>query len=221
MHAPQDAVAAGLQRRVHVAGDARRGSHEAQQLVGEIHRLDGTEAQPLDSGLIEQAADKVRQAHAAPWLAAPAAQVDATQDYFAIAAAEAAHLLDHLVRRRAAAAPPDERNDAERAAVIAAVLDLQVGARAVAGGVLHRRGEEVVLREDIADEDVAVIGRGADQFGDLRLVGIPHDPFHAGHGGQFIGRALCVATGHQDAGRGVLAMHAAERSGARLHRRPG
>jgi hypothetical protein len=47
------------------------------------------------------------------------------------------------------------------------------------------------------------------QFGDLRLVGIPHHPFHAGHGGQFIGRALRVASGHQDARRGVLAMHAA------------
>src|ERR1035438_4148222 len=48
MHAPQDAVAAGLQRRVYVAGDAGGGGHEAQQVVGEIHRLHGTEAQAVD-----------------------------------------------------------------------------------------------------------------------------------------------------------------------------
>ncbi len=94
-------------------------------------------------------------------LAAPAAQVDAAQHDLAIAPAQAAHLLDHLLRRRAAAAPAHERNDAERAAVVAAVLDLQIGARAVARGVLHRRGEEIVLRENIADVDVAVVRRGA------------------------------------------------------------
>ena len=74
-------------------------------------------------------------------------------------AASCAHLADHLLGRRAAAAAAHEGNDAERAAVIAAVLDLEVGARAVARRVLHRRGQEIVLREDIADLDLAVVRR--------------------------------------------------------------
>ncbi len=66
-----------------------------------------------------------------------------------------------------------------------------------------------MLRENIADKNVPMIRRGGHQFRDLRLVGISHHPFDARHGGQFIGCALRVATRHQDAGRGVLAMHAA------------
>ena len=54
-------------------------------------------------------------------------------------------------------------------------------------------------------------GRGGYQFGDLGLVGISNHPFDARHGRQFIGRALRVAAGHQDARRGILAMHAAQR----------
>ena len=54
-------------------------------------------------------------------------------------------------------------------------------------------------------------GAAPDQFGDLCLVGISDDPFDAGHRGQFIRRALRVTARHQDAGRGIFAMHAAHR----------
>ena len=71
------------------------------------------------------------------------------------------------------------------------------------------RGEEVVLGENVADQDIAVIRGGGHQFGDLRLVGISHHPFDAGHGGQFIGRALGIAASDQNARVGVLAMYPA------------
>ena len=61
--------------------------------------------------------------------------------------------------------------------------------------------------------DVAVVGRAGwqrDQFGDLRLMRIAYHPFDAGHCGQFVGRALRVAAGHQDTRGGILAMHAAD-----------
>ena len=41
-------------------------------------------------------------------------------------------------------------------------------------------------------------------------MGIPHHPFDARQGGQLVGGALGVAAGDQDAGRGVLAMDAAD-----------
>ena len=203
MHAAQHAVGARLQRRMHVLGDPRRRRHQPQQVVGKIHRLDGAEPQPLDFGFGEQQPDQVGQPHAAARLPAPAAQVDAAEHDFAIAPRQAADLLDHLLRRSAAAAAAHERNDAERAAIVAAVLDLQIGAGAVAGRVFHRRGKKIVLREDIADVDVAVVrvaGSG-DKVGDLRLVRIADHPFDARHGGQFFGRALRVAARHQDARR--------------------
>ena len=123
---------------------------------------------------------------------------------------------------RAAAAAAHERNDAERAAVIAAILNLEVGARAIAGGVFHRRGEKIALREDIADMDVAVVGRvrlgQRHQLRDLRLVRVAHHPLDARHRGQFLRRALRIAAGHQDARRGILAMRRGGWCAARPHR---
>ena len=100
--------------------------------------------------------------------------------------ASAAHLLDHLLGGRAAAASAHERDDAERAAIVAAVLDFQIRARAVARGVFHRRRQKVALCENIADVNIAdvniaVIGRRASpDLRDLRLVRIAHHPLHPG-----------------------------------------
>ena len=54
VHAAQDAVRAGLQRRMDVRGDARRFGHQAQQVVGEIHGFDRAEPQALHLGFGEQ-----------------------------------------------------------------------------------------------------------------------------------------------------------------------
>ena len=133
-------------------------------------------------------------------VAAPAAQVDAAQDHLAITAASSRTCSHHLFGRRAAAAAAHEGDDAERAAVVAAVLDLQVGARAVAGGVFDRRGEEIALREDIADVDVAVIGRAAGISSAMRvLCELPTTHSTPGQRGQFLRRALRVAAGDQNA----------------------
>ena len=87
-------------------------------------------------------------------IAAPAAQVDPAQHHFAIFRRQCADLLDHGFRRRAAAAAAHVRNNAERAAVVAAVLNLEIRARAVARGVFDRRGKKIALRENIADVDL-------------------------------------------------------------------
>ena len=151
---------------------------------------------------------QVHQAQAAAGFAAPAAQVDAAQHYLAVPRRQRAHLFHSLRGRHAAAAPAHERDDAERAAVVAAVLDFQVGAGAVARGIFDRGGEEFALGEDIAHVDIAVVRGRGDQLGDAGLVRVAHHPLHAGQRGNLFRRALRVAAGDQNAGGGVLAMDA-------------
>src|ERR1039457_7579203 len=91
-------------------------------------------------------------------LSAPPPQIDAAQHDLAIAPGQAANLIHNLFHRSAAAAAAHEGDDTKRTAVIASVLNLQVGPGAVASRVLHRRREEVVLREDVAHMDIAVVG---------------------------------------------------------------
>jgi len=50
----------------------------------------------------------------------------------------------------------------------------------------------------------------ANQFRDLVLVGIAHDPANSRQGSNFFRRALGVAAGHQDLAAGVGAMNAAD-----------
>src|SRR5712671_3041704 len=110
-------------------------------------------------------------------LSAPAPQVDSAEHNFLVSPRQAAYLLQHLAQRRAAAAAAHIGNNAKGTAIVAAVLNFQVGARAVARGLAYRRGEKIVLREDIANLDLSVVIETGHQVGDLGLVRIPHYPF--------------------------------------------
>ena len=63
-----------------------------------------------------------------------------------------------------------------------------------------------MLGEDVANVDLPVVVEARDQLRDLSLMGITYYPFDAGHSRQLFRRPLGIAAGHQDAGRGVLAM---------------
>ena len=122
-----------------------------------------------------------------------------------------ADLVDHGIRLRAAAASAHVGNDAERAAIVAAVLNLEIRASAVAQGVFNGRGKKIALLENIADADFAVIVRAVrDQIGNRILVRIADDQSHAGQSGDFLRRALRVAAGDDDARLGLRAMDAAD-----------
>ena len=181
--------------------------HQTQQIVGEIHRLDRTEPQPLHIGLRQQPPEQIRQPHPAARFPAPPAQIDAAQHHLAIAPRQRAYLLHHLFGGRAAAASAHERDDAERAAIVAAILNLQIRPRAVARRVFHRRRQKIALLENIADVDVAVVGGRRHDLRDLRLVRVAHHPLHPGHRRQFLRSALRVAARHQDPRLRILAMH--------------
>ncbi len=214
VHPAQDPIAAALQRRMHVAGDPRRLRHQPEQVVREIHRLDGAQPETLDFRLREQNANQAGESQPASGLPAPSPQVDAAEHDLAIPPRQSPHLFDHLLHRRAPAAPADERNDAKRAAIIATVLDFQIRAGAIAGRVLHRRGKKVVLREDISDVDIPVIRRALraerHQVRDLGFVRIADHPLHPGQRREFRRRPLRIAAGDQDPRRWILAVDAAD-----------
>ena len=87
-------------------------------------------------------------------ITSPPAKVNAGDHEFAVALGDQGiHFANDFVQSERAAAPADAGNDAERASVIAAVLNLQVrtsllGCRV---GVEDRRGEEFGMGKDVAD----------------------------------------------------------------------
>ena len=56
----------------------------------------------------------------------------------------------------------------------------------------------------------AGLATDVDQVRDPGFVGVADHPFDAGKGGQFVGGALGVAAGHQDAGPRILTVDAAD-----------
>src|SRR5258708_5416381 len=157
--------------------DARGRGHQPDQLVRKIHWLDGAQPQPLHLRFFQQTPDQVHQALASVQIATPAAQVDSAQHYFAILRGQRAHLFDNSIGRRTAAAPAHERDDTERAAVVAAILNLEVGTRAIAERVFHRSGKKFALLENVAYMDFAVKGDVVrDEFWNSRLVRVAHTP---------------------------------------------
>ena len=56
MHGGQNAVGRRLQRHVKMLGDARSGSEQRDQILGDIERFDRADAQALNPGLVKNAA---------------------------------------------------------------------------------------------------------------------------------------------------------------------
>ena len=109
-------------------------------------------------------------------------------------------LSDHPFRRDAAVGPAGERNDAERAAVVAALLNLQEGA----GPVFkpgEERGRHLAGRHDVRHDH----GFGARQMAGTELLRIANDPVDLGHGRERGGVQLRRAAGHDEPRRGPFA----------------
>jgi hypothetical protein len=146
-------------------------------------------------------------------LAAPAAEVDTSENDFGIAGGgEALGFSDDPVRGGGAGFAADAGDNAKGAAVIAAVLDLEVGAGTVSGRAFDGGVEEFVLGEDVADVDFGVVGGGVggDDVADEAFVGVANDPGDAFDLGKIFRGALGIAAGDEDAGRGVVALEAAD-----------
>ncbi len=195
----------------------RRGS-VAMACIRFVVHLDGidrTDPQARQIGHQPQDThDQIAQLGGGRQIGAPAGQVDTGQHHLVIARIH--QPLDlihhHACRNRAGIAAP-KGNDAEGAAMIAAVLHLHIGARPraetvdqVAGGFRH--GHDVIDLHPLglADE----IGRQARPCLGLHLFGIADDQIDLGHGGESLGLGLRGAAGHDQPRVGVFAAQAAD-----------
>ena len=123
---------------------------------------------------------------------------------------EAADLRHDLARRHRARRPAAERNDAERAAVIAAVLHLHVGARARSEAVDEMSGR-LAHAHDVVD--LHALGAGGRKPGErLRphLLGVADDVIDFAQRCKALGLDLRGAAGDDDARRRVLAAQPAD-----------
>src|SRR3712207_5839518 len=94
-------------------------------------------------GFSKQRTHEPGQPHPQARLAAPATEIEARQHNLRIALCESADLVDDLRHRRASASAAHRRNDAERAAVRTAILNLQILPATVACRTFDRSRHEL------------------------------------------------------------------------------
>src|SRR5437660_2892277 len=83
VHGGKDAVGGGLQRHMEVLGDAICGSKKIDEVLGNVERLDGADAEALDRWFAENAAEKLFEFDAGREGAAVGAEVDAAENELA------------------------------------------------------------------------------------------------------------------------------------------
>src|SRR5258707_15833212 len=99
-----------------VLGDAVGPGEEIDEVLRNVERLDGTDAEALDGGFAENAAEEVFKFDARGQIAAVGAEVDAAEDDFAVTrSAELPDFLDDGIGRETAALAANKGDNAVRA----------------------------------------------------------------------------------------------------------
>ncbi len=143
VHGGEDAVGGGLQRHVEVLGDAIGPGEEFDEVLRDVERLNGTDAEAFDGGLAEYTVEEVFKFDARGQIAAVGAEVDATENDFAVAgSAELPDFLDDGIGWEAAALAANEGDNAVGAAGVTAVLDFESGAGVMAFSTEYGGGEQ-------------------------------------------------------------------------------
>src|SRR5581483_8104566 len=120
-------------------------------------------------------------------------------------------LRHHLACRYRTRRPPAERNNAEGAAVVAAILYLHIGAGARAEAV-DQMTRGLSHGHNVVDHDLFGIGvRESLEGPALGLLPIADDVIDLLHAGEEIGIDLGGAAGHHDLGAGVGALRLPDR----------
>jgi hypothetical protein len=105
-------------------------AHEGNQLRRPVHRFNGAEPQTWQTGLAQDFPDQSCQRTVLRQIATPSAQVDAGKHQFLAACGdESTHLGQDFGSRKAARRSTRRGNDAESAAIAAALLNLEVRTR--------------------------------------------------------------------------------------------
>ncbi len=82
MHGGEDAIRSALQRHMKVRGYAIIGGKKFYEVRGNVHRLDGTNAQAFQGRFVENAAQQRRERNASAEVPAVGSNIYATEDDF-------------------------------------------------------------------------------------------------------------------------------------------
>ncbi len=215
LHALEDHVVAGLRREMEMRHQPRLLGDGAHQLGIGLDGIDGGEPEPRHfRHQLQQLAHQRAQRRCARQVGAVGGEVDAGEhDLGKALRRQPSRLRDHRAEADAARVPAAIRDDAEGAAVVAAVLHLKEGAAAAVEAVDHlRRG--LLHGHDVVDAHALGI---VEEARGLELLGIAQhrvDLFH-----RRIGRGLGLrrAAGDDDARARPLAPRAADRLARLAH----
>ena len=189
LHPLEDHVVASLQRQMQMRHQPLVGGERVEQVGVGLDGIDRGQSQPLELRHLAK-----KSFHQQAEARRVAGDVDAGQHDLAMAALDQeARLRDHIGNRHRSRIAAAERDDAEGAAVVAAILDLQERA-GVAGDILEPMKRGLAGRHDVADRDF--FRRRPMRGGQLLFVA--EHAIDLGHRGEHAGIGLCGAAGHHD-----------------------
>jgi len=199
---------------------------------------------PWTSDLGKSVTSEVRGLRSDLQIAPPSPKIDSTDYNFAIACFyERVYFTNNFIQLKRTALATHIGDHTERAAIIATVLHLEVGAGTLVGGVEDRGGKQFGVGEDVGDEDwLLAVGRYAlanrgeltkrhksvsarnvhllqNDLGQLMLVRIADDQVHSCQRRDFVGRTLRIASGHHNSCVGILSLYSPNRRPRILVRR--
>ena len=209
LHALEDEIAAGLQAEMGVRHQARLAGEGIEQLLVESRGIEGGQPQPRQlRNLVEDTPHQGAEPRPRRQVGAVAGDVDTGQhDLAAAAGDQRADPADDGFRGDAAVVAAGEGDDAEGAAVVAAILDLDEGARpSREAGDRGRRA--LAGGRDVVDPQAR--RRGCKARG-IELLAVAEHGIDLRHGGEGLRRELRGAAGDDDAGAGSAPAGAANR----------
>ena len=161
-------------------------------------------------------------------IGAVAGEIDAGQHDLGMAALDQrAHLFDHRAHRHRARIAAAVRNDAEGAAMIAAVLHLHEGARQAALETVDQMRRHLLHRHDVGDRDLVAAryrsrmsnaARASRQASPRILSSLPSTRSTSAMSANIVGLRLRRAAGDDDARVGALPLQPADRLPRLRHR---
>ncbi len=161
MHGGEDIVRAGLERHVKVLGDATGAGEKGDEVLRDVERLDGADAEARERSFVENAAQEIEKVGTGREVAPPGAEIDAAENNFLEAGiAEATDFGKDSVGRKAAAFAADKWDNAEGAAIVAAVLNFESGASVISFSAEDRGNEDVARGEDVSNQEAGRLRRG-------------------------------------------------------------
>ena len=182
-----------------VRRDRRRRGHDLDQFRCEVRRKQRREPDPAEPGDLGEPPKQRGEARARKQVGAVVPQVDPGEHELGVAGLDQTlGLIEHALGVEAAAGAAREGHDAERATMLAAVLDLQERARPPADPDDRRR----VQRGGVGDVgDVDAVGDNlVEQVREPRLVPVADDQIDLRHRGDVVRAGLGPASGHDELG---------------------